>query len=80
MSLELTRRFLLWCSVLNYGVLLIWFVFFMFARDSIHRIHGKWFRLSGEKFDALHYSGMATYKIGILLLNLVPAVVLWMIA
>jgi hypothetical protein len=29
-------------------------------------------RLTGEQFDAMHYGGMAAYKMGIILLNLVP--------
>ena len=32
--------------------------------------------MSVEQFDMLHYAGMAIYKIGILLLNLVPFIVL----
>jgi len=34
------------------------------------------FRLSDEQFDAIHYGGMSIYKIGILLFNLVPFIVL----
>ncbi|HUO64894.1 MAG TPA: hypothetical protein VMT97_14360 [Terriglobales bacterium] len=76
MSIEVTRNFLLWCTVINYGTLLVWFLVFVFAHDSIQRIHGRWFRLSGEQFDALHYAGMSILKIGIILLNLVPFIVL----
>lgn len=79
MSIELTRRFLLGCTVINYGILLVWFLMFVFARDWMRRFHGRWFRLSDEQFDALHYAGMAIYKIGILLFNLVPLVVLWIV-
>jgi hypothetical protein len=74
MSLEVLRNFLLWCTVINYGVLLVWFLLFTLARDWIQRLHGRWFRLSGDQFDALHYAGMSVYKIGILLFNLVPYV------
>jgi len=70
------RDALLWCAVINYGVLLIWFLFFILAHDWMHRFHSKWFRLSVEQFDALHYGGMSVYKLGILLLNLVPYVAL----
>jgi hypothetical protein len=42
----------------------------------MRRFHGRWFRLSDEQFDTLHYLGMSIYKIGILLFNLVPFVVL----
>jgi uncharacterized protein DUF6868 len=76
MSVEVTRNFLLWCTIIDYGVLLVWFFVFVFAHDSIQRIHGRWFSLSRDQFDALHYAGMAVYKIGIILFNLVPYIVL----
>lgn len=76
MSIEVTRNFLLWCTVINYGVLLVWFLLFAFAHDWIQRIHGRWFRLSSDQFDALRYAGMAIFKVGIILFNLVPFVVL----
>jgi hypothetical protein len=76
MTIEVIRPFLLWCTVINYGVLLAWFLVFVFAHDLMQRIHGRWFHLSRDQFDALHYAGMAVYKVGILLFNLVPFVVL----
>jgi ABC-type branched-subunit amino acid transport system permease subunit len=77
MTIEVTRILLLWCTVINYGVLLVWFLVFVFAHDWIQRIHGRWFRVSREQFDALHYAGMSIFKIGIILFNLVPFVVLF---
>jgi hypothetical protein len=76
MTLELTRSFLLWFTVLNYGILLVWFLAFAYAHDAMLRLHGRWFRLSRDQFDALHYAGMSIYKIGILLLGLVPFIAL----
>ena len=76
MSIELTRMFLLWCTVINYGILLVWFLVFALARDWMWRLHGRWFQLSAEQFDALHYAGMSIYKIGVLVFNLVPFSVL----
>jgi len=72
--------FLLWCTILNYLVLLLWFVAFTGARDWMFKLHGRWFRLTMSQFDALHYGGMAVYKVGILLLNLVPYVALNIVA
>ena len=80
MAIETLRDTLLWCAVLNYGVLLVWFLAFLLARDGMRRLHGRWFRLSSEQFDALHYAGMSIYKIGILLFNLVPYVALRIVA
>jgi hypothetical protein len=76
MTIEVTRTFLLWCTVINYGVLLVWFLVFVCAHDCIQRIHTRWFSLSREQFDGLHYAGMSMFKIGIILFNLVPLVVL----
>lgn len=56
---------------------MIWFLAIIFARDWIKQVHGKWFNLSDETFDAIHYGGMAIYKIGILLFNLVPLIAIY---
>lgn len=74
------KDILLWCIGLNYTVLFIWFLVFVFARDWMYTMHSRWFKLSAETFDVIHYSGMAAYKIGILLLNLVPLVALHLVS
>jgi hypothetical protein len=76
MSIAMARDFLLWCTVINYGVLLVWWLFFMLTHDWMYQLHGRWFHLSVEQFDALYYAGMAIFKIGILLFNLVPYIAL----
>ncbi len=43
-------------------------------------MHTRWFRLSVETFDAIHYAGLAVYKIGIILLNLVPFIALCLVS
>ena len=80
MNLALARDVLLWCTVINYGVLFCWFLVFAFAHDWMFRLHGRWFRIPVEQFDAIHYAAMAIYKIGILLLSLVPYVALLVVA
>jgi hypothetical protein len=72
MTVETIRDVLAWCSVINVGILLFWWLWFMLAHDFMYRFHGKWFKLSVEKFDAIHYSLMGFFKIGIILFNLVP--------
>ena len=76
MTIEMMRKALLWCAVINYGILLVWFLFFVLAHDWMYLLHSRWFRLSVEQFDMLHYAGMSIFKIGILLLNLVPYIAL----
>ena len=69
-------RLLLWCAGINYAILLLWFGVFVFAHDWLYRMHSRWFALSRESFDALNYGGVAIYKIGNMLLFLVPALAL----
>lgn len=76
MSIETTKDVLLWCAIINYTVVLLWFLSIAFARERIYRLWGRWFRLSAEQFDALSFIGIAVYKVGILLLNVVPYVAL----
>ena len=80
MTVNELKEILLWCVGINYAVLLIWFGVFVFAHHWMYRLHTRWFKLPVETFDALHYAGMAVYKIGILLFNLVPLLALYLAA
>ncbi|TFG75581.1 MAG: hypothetical protein E4H21_08465 [Thermodesulfobacteriales bacterium] len=76
MTVEIIRNFLAWCSVINVGVLIYWWLFFTLAHGFVYRIQGKWFKLSVEKFDAIHYTGIAFFKMSIILFNIVPYIAL----
>ena len=71
---------LLWCVIINYVVLFVWFAVFLFAHDALYRLHSRWVHLSVEQFDTIMYGSMAVYKIGVFLLNLVPLIALWIVA
>ncbi|MGV0991799.1 MAG: DUF6868 family protein [Mycobacterium sp.] len=73
-SLTSVRDILIWSLVFNYVILLVWFAAIVFAHDFVYRLHTRWFAMSRETFDAIHYGGMAVYKIGTLLLNVAPLV------
>jgi hypothetical protein len=76
MDLDPIKVFLLWCAGIHYAILLAWFAVFVLRHDALHRLHGRWFRLPVETFDALNYAGVAIYKIGILLFVVVPLLAL----
>lgn len=76
MSLDTLRTALLRCALINYGILMLWFLAFVLAHDWVYLLHGRWFRLSIEQFDMIHYAGMAVYKIGVLLVNVAPWIAL----
>jgi len=72
MTIELIRDVLAWCSVINFSILLLWFMLFSFAYNWLYKLHSKCFTLSEAKFDTIHYSGMGFYKLCILLFIFVP--------
>ena len=72
MSIEMIRAVLGWCSIINMGLLLWWFLILLFAHDWVYRFHSKWFKLSPETFDAIHYTGIAFFKIVVFVFNIVP--------
>lgn len=72
MTVDIFLGVLGWSAVINFGLLMWWFLWILFAHDFVYRIHSKWFKVPVEKFDAIHYAGMAFYKITIIVFNVVP--------
>jgi len=72
MTIEILRGFFGWCAVINMGLLLWWALFLWLGHDFVYRVHGGWYKLSVERFDAIHYTGMLYFKIGIFIFNIVP--------
>jgi hypothetical protein len=79
MNVETLRAALLWSSVINYAMLLLWAALMILAPRFVHW-HGRLFALSAEQFNAVQYGGMLLYKLGILLFNLVPYIALRIVA
>ena len=80
MDLAILRTFLGWCFAINFGILLIWFLFFALAHDVMYRMHLKLFKIPVETFDAIHYAGMAFYKILIIVFVIAPYVALYFVS
>ena len=80
MTTELLQSLLGWCLCINLAILLVWTLFFLLGHDLMYRMHGKMFRLSVETFDALHYGGLAAFKIVLIVFNIAPYVALRIVA
>ena len=72
MTVELFLDFLGLCAVINIGLLLFWVLWLALAHDFVYRVHGRFLKLSIEKFDAIHYTGMVFFKMCIFVFNIVP--------
>lgn len=76
LNIRTTRTALLWCSIINYGLLVLWFLLFISMHDWLIRSWSKWFRLSPEQFDFLNFGGMLLLKLFILVFNFIPFIAL----
>ena len=72
MTVELVQNALGWCALINLALMIWWFLMFAVAHDWMHRMHSRWFDISAERFDSIHYAGMAIYKMAIIFFNIVP--------
>ena len=80
MEAQEIRKVLGWCSAINLGVLLLWFLVFVFARDVVFRIHPRWFNIAEERFDEIHYTMMGYYKLIVFVFNVIPYLALRIVA
>ena len=62
----------LWCFLLSFALLLLWFVFYLVAGDWAYRIHVGWFELSKRDFALVNYWGMAFTKVCAIIIFLLP--------
>jgi hypothetical protein len=76
MSIEIARSAFLWCTVINYTVLLLWFLVYAAPHSWLYRLWGRRVRLTPEQFDTFNIAGIILYKLGIMLFNLAPFVAL----
>ena len=72
MNTEILQEFLLWCLLLNLGIYTFQAIASIVLRDFMARTHGKMFGISEETAHKAIYSYLATYKILIIVFNLVP--------
>lgn len=76
MSIAIVRNVLLWSTFINYGCLVFWVVLMVAPHGWMHRLWGRWFGISDERFDTIQLAGIVLYKLLILVFNLVPYIAL----
>lgn len=76
MTLQNLKEALLWCFVINYGILVFWFLTVVLHWEWPYDQSAKWFGIPREKVNAINFAGIILYKAGIVLFNLVPYIAL----
>ncbi len=72
MDSKMLQQFLMWCSILDIGFLLLWTAAFCLIPDFIYRQKCLWGELSREAFNAANYRLLGTFKIIVIVFNVVP--------
>ena len=80
MTVEMLRAFFGWCTLLNWALMLISFMFIALGRSWIFRMHAKMFGITEEDVSKALYLLMAGYKMAIFVFCVVPYIVLRIIA
>lgn len=78
-TLPALRRLFLYCSVINYLLLILWFVILRLPHQWLYQMSGVPFGLSTSDFDRLNLTAMVVYKVAIILFNIVPCVSLYIV-
>ena len=76
MNAEVLTDFLMWCTILNGGLLIFSFLMLAFAGGWVYRMHSRWFPMSRDTFTVVVYGFLGVYKILFLVFNVVPLVAL----
>jgi nitrate reductase gamma subunit len=76
LDLAIARNMLFWCTIINYGVLVLWSVLMIVPHEWMHRLANKFYRVSADQFDVINLAGIVFYKTLIIFFNLVPYIAL----
>ena len=76
MTLTVTRDFLFWCAVINYGFLILWIGLYVFAFRAMQPLITRFYRISAERNDAIQFAGIVIYKVAIWMFFIIPYIAL----
>ncbi|MFP4215829.1 MAG: DUF6868 family protein [Phycisphaerae bacterium] len=80
MTLVSLRTFLMWCTIINGGFLLLAWLFTAIAQDWVYRMHRRFYPLTREQFNVAMYAFIGLLKLLWLVFNAVPFVALLLMA
>jgi len=76
MDLQTLTTILGWCTLINFGLLLVATVALVAFRDLVMNVHSKLLRIEGEDLPREYFGYLANFKLLVLVFNFVPWVVL----
>lgn len=77
MTMDELRHFFGWCAVLNYALLILWFLLYIAVRPLFVAMCRRFFNISEETFDSCMFYGISFYKLSVILFTIMPYFALW---
>jgi hypothetical protein len=76
MTVEMLRSFFGWCTLLNWGIMVVALILMTAARGWTTRVHSLIFGVPEEDVRRIVYQMMVFYKVAVFVFNFVPYVAL----
>ena len=80
MDVQVLKSFFMWCTIINFGLLLLSFFFCTVARGLVYKMHSWFFPMSREEFNVSLYRMYGAYKMLVFVFNFVPYIALLIVA
>ncbi len=80
MTIETLRHFFAWCAVINYSMLILWFVLHLAAHGFFVRLSQRFFGVDADKYDSISLTAMFFFKLSIWLFTITPYLALRIMA
>ena len=80
MDIQTLTSFFMWCTIINGGILILMAMILLFAPDFAYRMQSRWIPITRQTFDVVYYATIGFFKVLVIFFNVVPWVVLLLIA
>ena len=80
MTIYQIREFLMWCSVINVGLMIVMFLILWLGRSWVYKMHSKMFPVTESQFNVIVYSFLGVYKLVIYMFNIIPWIAVCIVA
>lgn len=79
MNIELLKAFFMWCTLINFGLLVLSAALIIAAKEWVYKMHSRWFDISRLAFETAIYSFFGLYKCLVFVFCIVPWITLCII-
>ena len=76
MEISKLRLILGWCCVLNFGLIFILSLFFLFGIDWVYNIQSSYIFIPREEYNSIWFLTIGIWKILVIVFNLIPYIAL----